>query len=133
MNGVRGRGDGDDGYSISSPSNSITKTSSLSSSRSLRDVPRRRDNAHAQGVCTLFPGRQSAPEWDDFNVLSEAFAVGGEGGAEGGEENGASVEDFSEALVRCPEILEAFGEQLKERLWHRHRPAWMAPILRTGR
>lgn len=47
-------------------------------------------------------------------------------------EGGVTVEEFSEALVRCPEMLEVFGNQLAARLRHRHRPAWMAPILRKG-
>ena len=47
-------------------------------------------------------------------------------------EGGVTVEEFSEALVRCPEMLEVFGTQLAARLRHRHRPAWMAPILRKG-
>lgn len=47
-------------------------------------------------------------------------------------EGGVTVEEFSEALVRCPEMLEVFGHQLAARLRHRHRPAWMAPILRKG-
>jgi len=47
-------------------------------------------------------------------------------------EKGATVtaDEFSEALVRCPEMLEAFGTQLAARLRHRHRPIWMAPFLR---
>ncbi|CAM9810191.1 unnamed protein product, partial [Ectocarpus fasciculatus] len=61
----------------------------------------------------------------------------GRGGASGigsprAEENGVTAEEFSEALARCPEMLEAFGSQLEARLRHRHRPIWMAPFMRKG-
>lgn len=45
---------------------------------------------------------------------------------------GVTVEEFSEALRRCPEMLEAFGSQLAARLRHKHRPIWMAPFSRKG-
>ncbi|CAM9905961.1 unnamed protein product [Ectocarpus sp. 12 AP-2014] len=53
-------------------------------------------------------------------------------GSPGPEENGVTAEEFSEALARCPEMLEAFGSQLDARLRHRHRPIWMAPFMRNG-
>lgn len=53
-------------------------------------------------------------------------------GSPGAEENGVTAEEFSEALTRCPEMLEAFGNQLEARLRHRHRPIWMAPFMRKG-
>lgn len=53
-------------------------------------------------------------------------------GSPGPEENGVTAEEFSEALARCPEMLEAFGSQLDARLRHRHRPIWMAPFMRKG-
>ncbi|CBJ31437.1 hypothetical protein Esi_0256_0006 [Ectocarpus siliculosus] len=53
-------------------------------------------------------------------------------GSPGPEENGVTAEEFSEALARCPEMLQAFGSQLDARLRHRHRPIWMAPFMRKG-
>lgn len=49
-----------------------------------------------------------------------------------GDQRGITAEEFTEALLRCPEMIEAFGSQLVARLRYRHRPAWMAPILRAG-
>lgn len=46
--------------------------------------------------------------------------------------DGVTAGEFSEALARCPEMLDAFESQLAARFRHRHRPAWMAPILRKG-
>ena len=60
---------------------------------------------------------------------------GEDGGGRGSPEDGGksvTAEEFSEALVRCPEMLEAFGSQLAARFRHRHRPVWMAPFLRKG-
>ena len=68
-------------------------------------------------------------------IAQQQTPVAIEAGAEDrapGREAGVTVEQFSEALVRCPEMLEVFGNQLAARLRHRHRPAWMAPILRKG-
>lgn len=61
-----------------------------------------------------------------------AIVAGVEAAVPQQREGGVTVEEFSEALVRCPEMLEVFGNQLAARLRHRHRPAWMAPILRKG-
>lgn len=48
------------------------------------------------------------------------------------DQRGITAEEFTEALLRCPEMIEAFGSQLVARLRYRHRPVWMAPILRAG-
>ncbi|CAM9635157.1 unnamed protein product, partial [Hapterophycus canaliculatus] len=53
-------------------------------------------------------------------------------GASGEGDMGVTVEEFAEALMRCPEMLEAFGSQLVARFRHRHRPIWMAPFSRKG-
>ncbi|CAM9989688.1 unnamed protein product [Scytosiphon promiscuus] len=47
-------------------------------------------------------------------------------------DKGVTTEEFREALMRCPEMLEAFGSQLMARFRHRHRPIWMAPFSRKG-
>lgn len=46
--------------------------------------------------------------------------------------SGITSEDFEEALMRCPDLVNAFGKYLGQRLRHRHRPAWTAPILQGG-
>lgn len=46
--------------------------------------------------------------------------------------NSVSAQEFEEALMRCPGMVEAFGNNLAARLRYRHRPPWMAPILRGG-
>lgn len=70
------------------------------------------------------------PTWGEANQNQ------GDGKDKGGppreQEKGVTAEEFSEALVRCPEMLEAFGTQLAARFRHRHRPIWMAPFLRKG-
>lgn len=71
------------------------------------------------------------PKWGE---AKQHRGEGKEGGADPSreEEKGVTAEEFSEALVRCPEMLEAFGNQLTARFRHRHRPIWMAPFLRKG-
>lgn len=64
-----------------------------------------------------------------FDATKEAFSLGIEGI---GEDIGVTANHFSEALARCPEILEVFGKQLEGWRHRYHRPLWMAPILRKG-
>lgn len=64
----------------------------------------------------------------NFDATREAFSLGLDGV---GDDIGVTVNHFSKALARCPEMLEIFGKQL-ERLRHMyHRPLWMAPIFRN--
>lgn len=69
--------------------------------------------------------------WPECSEAKDRGEVGGRGSPEDGEK-GVTAEEFSEALARCPEMLEAFGNQLAARFRHRHRPVWMAPFLRKG-
>lgn len=73
---------------------------------------------------------ESDPRQKSFasRVRTEAVAKG----ALGEGDRGLTAKEFSEALMRCPEMLEAFGSQLVARFRHRHRPIWMAPFSRKG-
>eukprot|EP00752_Nemacystus_decipiens_P011276 g10020.t3 len=87
--------------------------------------PRLRDAGEAHDVWHV----DSRPESGEAKHRGE---VCGRGSPDDGGEQGVTAEEFSEALVRCPEMLEAFGSQLAARFRHRHRPVWMAPFLRKG-
>lgn len=80
---------------------------------------------HAGEALSVSPagGRPQLDEAKDRGV------AGGQGSTKD-EEKGVTADEFSEALMRCPEMLEAFGSQLAARFRHRHRPVWMAPFLR---
>lgn len=70
----------------------------------------------------------SPPQLRHAGEAQSVSSVGGRLDAE----KVVTAEEFSEALVRCPEMLEAFESQLAARFRHRHRPIWMAPFLRKG-
>lgn len=106
-----------------------------SSPQSRSSNTRRQPNKALVGGARTLPGeRPGEAKPKTFYAAPEAFPLGNDGGGKGKRrrEGGVTAEEFSEALVRCPEILEAFGSQLVARLRHRHRPSWMAPILRKG-
>lgn len=84
-------------------------------------------NAHVSKATTPSPARLPAATTKHSATRPEAFPAVNEGGG-----SSVSVEEFKEALMRCPEMLEAFGSQLAARFRYRHRPSWMAPILRAG-
>lgn len=83
---------------------------------------------HAGGTQSASPVGDR-PEWEEEAKRREE--ANGRGSPED-RERGVTAEEFSEALVRCPEMLEAFGSQLAAMFRHRHRPIWMAPFLRKA-
>lgn len=114
--------------------------SNHSSKEAQNDPPQPPDAVHAKN--TPVAGQLAAAETSRMNKSATRLKWGGakqnrgEGkereGPPGDEEKGVTAEEFSEALIRCPEMLEAFGNQLAARFRHRHRPIWMAPFLRKG-
>lgn len=89
------------------------------------------DSVHSN--CGSPPAANKQSTIGNTALLSEDLPTGDVvRGVERGGRGGISVEEFTEALMRCPSMVEAFGNHLAARLRHRHRPAWMAPILRTG-
>lgn len=90
-------------------------------------------NTYASGRCSPSPPDEHFSTGEQHNEA----AMGGRYRGVGVEvravgERGVTAEEFTEALMRCPAMMEAFEIQLASRLRYRHRPAWMAPILRAG-
>lgn len=131
-------GGGGRGRHCVSPSGAVVQTApdSLSPRPVCSSKNLGRPNVHSSGARTLSPGWPAADKENTSATTLEAFPTESEGPTKGGwtgEGGGVTAEEFSEALVRCPEMLQVFGTQLAARLRHRHRPPWMAPILRKGR
>ena len=115
-----GGGGGGGGGDYSSPNGRHSKPKGMSNPPHRHAAEARRSRPAAAEKAAARKNADRSERADEGAVLPE---VGEKGVA-------VTAEEFSEALVRCPEMLEAFGNQLAARFRHRHRPIWMAPFLR---